>query len=45
MEKSIQYYNDIIQYFKANYINLAFILVFVVFVGLLLLISFSGESN
>ncbi len=31
MEKSIQYYNDIIQYFKANYINLAFILVFVVF--------------
>lgn len=30
MEKSAQFYNDIIQYFKENYINLAFILVFVV---------------
>lgn len=30
MDESIQFYNDIIQYFKANYINLAFILVFVV---------------
>lgn len=35
MQESIQFYNDIIQYFKANYINLAFILIFVV-VGFLL---------
>ncbi|MEA1785747.1 mechanosensitive ion channel family protein [Arenibacter sp. GZD96] len=30
METAIQYYNDIIHYFKANYINIVFILLFVV---------------
>ncbi|TPV35382.1 mechanosensitive ion channel [Paucihalobacter ruber] len=30
MDESIRFYHDIIQYFKENYINLAFILVFVV---------------
>jgi small conductance mechanosensitive channel len=34
MEKSIQLYNDIVQYFQANYINVIFILLFVV-VGLI----------
>jgi small conductance mechanosensitive channel len=35
MENTIQFYNDVIQYFVLNYINLAFILIFVV-IGLLL---------
>lgn len=30
MEKTIQFYNDIIHYFQTNYINLAFILLFVI---------------
>ena len=35
MEKTIQFYNDIIHYFQSNYINLAFILLFVI-VGFIL---------
>lgn len=35
MEKTIQFYNDIIHYFQTNYINLTFILLFVI-VGFIL---------
>lgn len=35
MDKSLEFYYQVIQYFKANYINLAFILIFVV-VGFLI---------
>jgi small conductance mechanosensitive channel len=30
MEKTVEFYNDVIQYFKLNYINLGFVLLFVV---------------
>lgn len=30
MENAIQFYNDVINYFKANYINLVFILLFLI---------------
>lgn len=30
MEKTVEFYNDVIQYFKLNYLNLGFVLLFVV---------------
>jgi small conductance mechanosensitive channel len=30
MEKTLEFYHDVIQFFKLNYINLGFILLFVV---------------
>lgn len=35
MEKTVEFYNDVIQYFKLNYLNLGFVLLFVV-VGFLI---------